>query len=87
MSGKNNSNINPWMNEHEREVNEIKDKIEQALSRRNHSRNIDTLEGKNEMIEVRREITNERKKYKEYCKKWDGEWWKELAEKCERYGN
>ena len=34
VCGKNSSNINPWMNAHEVEIKEMKEKIAQAFSRR-----------------------------------------------------
>ena len=76
MCGENSSNINPWMNAHETEIKNTKDKIAQALSRR-----INTEEGYEELLRVKREISEERKKYKNWCKKWEEDWWNELADK------
>ena len=84
VCGKNSSNINPWMNAHETEIKNMKDKIAQALSRRNLLQRVNTEEGYEELLRVKREISNERKKYKNCCKKWEEDWWNELADKCEK---
>ena len=70
VCGKNSSNINPWMNIHEVEMKEMKDKIAQALSKRNLLKKVNTGEGNAELLRVKRELCNERRKYKDFCKQW-----------------
>ena len=84
VCGKNGSNINPWMNIHEVEIKEMKDKIAQALSKRNLLKKINTEEGNVELLRVKRELCNERRKYKDCCKQWEEDWWNEMADKCEK---
>ena len=61
---KDSSNINPWMNIHEVEINEMKDKIVQALSKRNLLRRVNTEERNAELPRVKRALCNEKKKFK-----------------------
>ena len=84
VCGKNSSNINPWMNAHEKEIKEMKDKIAQVLSRRNLVRRDNTEEGRKELQRIKKEISNERRKYKDCSKKWEEDWWNELADRCEQ---
>ena len=84
VCGKNSSNINLWMNRHEVEIKEMKDKIAQALTRRNLLKKVNTEEGNAELLRVKRELCNERRKYKDCCKQWEKDWWNEIADKCEK---
>ena len=61
---KDSSNINPWLNIHEVEINEMKDKIAQALSKRNLLRRVNTEEKNAELLRVKRALCNEKKKCK-----------------------
>ena len=84
---KNSSNINPSMNLHELEIKEMKGKIAQALSKRNFFRNL--LRGgykderNAELLKAKRELCTERRKCKDCCKQWEGDWWNEIADKLE----
>ena len=84
VCGKNSSIINPWMNIHEVEIKEMKDKIVQALSKRNLLKKINTEEGNAELLRIKRELCSERRKYKDCCKQWEEDWWNEMAGKCEK---
>ena len=84
VCGTNSSNINPWMNAHEKEIKEMKDKIAQVLSRRNLVRRDNTEEGRKELQRIKKELSNERRKYKDCSKKWEEDWWNELADRCEQ---
>ena len=84
VCGKNSSNINPWMNINEIEIEEMKDKIAQALSKRNLLKKINTEEGNAELLRVKRELCSERRKYKDFCKQWEEDWWNKMADKCEK---
>ena len=84
VCGKSSSNINPWMNAHEVEIKEMKEKIAQALTRRNLLRRVNTEEGYEELLRIKQELCNERKKYKDCCKIWEEDWWNDLADKCEK---
>ena len=68
MCGKNNSNINPWLNIHEVKIKEMKDKIVLALRKRNFLKKVNTEEGNTELLRVKRELCHERRKYKDFCK-------------------
>ena len=91
VCGKNSSNINPWMNIHELDIKEMKDKIAQALRKRKFMRNllrrVNTDEGNAELLRAKRKLCNERRKYKDCCKQWEEDWWNAIADKCERLGN
>ena len=65
VCGTNSSNIYPWMNAHEKEIKEMKDKIAQVLSRRNLVRRDNTEEGRKELQRIKKELSNERRKYKD----------------------
>ena len=69
VCGKRSSKINPWMNIHEVKIKEMKDKIAQALSKRNLLRRVNTEEGKAELLRLNGESRNERKKNMGCCKK------------------
>ena len=69
MCGTNSSNINPCMNRHKKEIKEMKDKIAQALSRRNLVRRANTEEGREELLRIKKELSNERRIYKDCSKK------------------
>ena len=84
VCGTNSSNINPWMNAHDKEIKEMKDKIAQVLSRRNLVRRDNTEEGREELQRIKKELSNERRKYKDCSKKWEEDWWNELADRCEQ---
>ena len=84
VCGKNSSDINPWMNIHQVEIKEMKHKIAQALSKRNLLKKINTEEGNAGQLRVKRELCNERRKYKDCCKQWEENWWNEIADKCEK---
>ena len=84
MCGKSSSNINPWMNIHELEIKEMKDKIAQALSKRNCLGRGSIDVGNAELLRAKRDLCNERRKYKGCCKQWEENWWNEIADKCEK---
>ena len=74
VCGTNSSNINPWMNAHEKEIKEMKDKIAQVLSRRNLVRRDNKEEGRKELLRIKKELSNERRKYKDCSKTWEEDW-------------
>ena len=62
----------------------MKGKIAQALSKKNRWKKINTEEGNAELLKVKRELCNERRKYKNCCKQLEEDWWNEMADKCEK---
>ena len=62
----------------------MKEKIAQALSRKNLLRRVKTEEANAELLRVKQELCNERKKYKDCCKILEEDWWNDLADKCEK---
>ena len=84
VCGESSSNINTWMNIHQLEIRESKDKIAQALSKRKLVRRGNTDEGNAEMVRAKRELCNERRKYKDCCTQWEEHWWNEIADKGEK---
>ena len=50
------------MNIHEAEVKEMKDKVARALSKRNLLRRVSIKEENSELLRVKRELCNERRK-------------------------
>jgi len=45
---------------------------------------INTEEGNAELLKVKRELCNERRKYKDCCTQLEEDWWNEMADQCEK---
>ena len=69
------SNVNPWMNAYEIDIKEMKYKIAQVLSRRNLVRRVNTEEEREELLRIKIELSDERRRYKVSSKKWEEDLW------------
>ena len=92
---------NPWMIEHEREVNGMREEIERLISERNSmqerinaKRRLKARRGGGELARLEREwvavkeqLGRARRNMRQFLRKVEREWWRERIEECENACN
>ena len=82
VCGKKTVQVNPWMEEHHTEVEELKENIRERLRKRNKVKRRPTDECNQSLVEAREDLKQVRRTYKIKLKEWKEQWWDQKAEEC-----